>query len=71
MVEKTGARTIANPSRRNFLAAAAAGLGGLSIAQTASARPDIVRTDFSTLPPYGNGTIPPVSARASSATSTA
>jgi pimeloyl-ACP methyl ester carboxylesterase len=42
--------TIANPSRRAFLAA---------IAQSMLARAAIVNTDFSTLAPYGNGTIPP------------
>jgi pimeloyl-ACP methyl ester carboxylesterase len=39
----------ANPSRRAFLAA---------IAQSMLARAAIVNTDFSTLAPYGNGTIP-------------
>ena len=47
-----------NLSRRGFLSTAAAGLGGLAIVQTTSARPDVVRTDFSKLPAYGNGTIP-------------
>ena len=47
----------ANPSRRAFLgAAAAAGLGGFALTQ--SARAAIVQTDFSKLPPYGNGTLP-------------
>jgi len=46
-------------SRRAFLATAATtGLPGLALAQSAPARDTIVRTDFSTLPPYGNGTIP-------------
>src|SRR5271169_6310920 len=48
-----------NPSRRTFLTAAA-GLGALAIAPAPGtpARGAIVATDFSTLPPYGNGTIP-------------
>jgi pimeloyl-ACP methyl ester carboxylesterase len=41
-------------SRRAFLGTAA-GLGGLAIA---APLPNTVNTDFSTLPPYGNGTIP-------------
>ena len=50
-------QTIAKPSRRTFLAtAAAAGFGELSIPQTTRAH--IVETDFSNLPAYGNGTIP-------------
>ena len=53
-----------NLSRRTFLAnataglATAAGLGGLALSRNADARAEIVKTDFSTLPPYGNGTIP-------------
>ena len=43
-------------SRRAFLTAA--GMSGLAIAQSESARAAIVQTDFSILPPYGNGTIP-------------
>src|ERR1700689_1292311 len=50
--------TIANFSRRAFLATAAAGPGGLALAQATHARAAIVHTDFSALPPYGNGTIP-------------
>jgi pimeloyl-ACP methyl ester carboxylesterase len=49
--------TIANLSRRTFVSAAAA-LGGLAIAQSRPARGAIVHTDFSTLPAFGNGTIP-------------
>ena len=46
-------------SRRAFLAkAAATGAGGLAAAHSTPARADIVHTDFSTLPPYGNGTLP-------------
>jgi len=46
-------------SRRTFLAAAAAiELGGFAFAQSAPANATIVQTDFSTLPPYGNGLIP-------------
>jgi hypothetical protein len=44
-------------SRRLFVTASAA-VGGLALAP-ASARAAIVRTDFSSLPPYGNGTLPP------------
>ena len=51
-------------SRRSFLAmgaaglaTAAAGLGGLAMPRSAYARAEIVQTDFSALPPYGNGTI--------------
>ena len=48
---------IDNFSRRNLLTAAA-GLGGLAIMPTKPARAAIVNTDFSKLPPYGNGTLP-------------
>ena len=59
MAEQTSVETSINLSRRVFLAtAAAAGLGRLAIAQSPPARSAIVRTDVSTLPPYGNGTLP-------------
>jgi pimeloyl-ACP methyl ester carboxylesterase len=63
MFEKLGPDAISNgifkPSRRAFLtAAAAAGLSRFLIAPPASARGEIVNTDFSKLPPYGNGTLP-------------
>src|ERR1700676_1001530 len=58
MAEKAFVGTITNFSRRAFLATAAAGLGTLATTRFAHACPDIVRTDFSTLPAYGNGTIP-------------
>ena len=59
MPEKPNLDTIPNPSRRALLtAAAAAGLSSLLIAPAASARAEIVQTDFSKLPPYGNGTLP-------------
>jgi pimeloyl-ACP methyl ester carboxylesterase len=59
MDEQASFETIAKLSRRAFLAtAAAAGLGRLAIAQSTPVRDDIVHTDFSTLPAYGNGTIP-------------
>ncbi len=45
-------------SRRLFVTASAAVAGGLALAQR-EARAAIVRTDFSTLPPYGNDTLPP------------
>ena len=59
MAQQTRIETATNLSRRNFLeAVAVAGLGGLVIAQSTPALADIVHTDFSKLPPYGNGTIP-------------
>ena len=59
MDEQASFETIAKLSRRAFLAtAAAAGLSRLGIAQSTPVRDDIVHTDFSTLPAYGNGTIP-------------
>jgi pimeloyl-ACP methyl ester carboxylesterase len=45
-----------NLSRRTWLAAA--GLGGWAISHSTPARAAIVRTDFSQLPPYGNGALP-------------
>jgi hypothetical protein len=59
MDEQASIESIAKLSRRAFLATAAAAGLGKSIAQIAPARDDIVHTDFSTLPAYGNGTIPP------------
>ena len=57
MAEPATIGTIRNLSRRAFVArATAAGLGSFAIAPNASARA-VVRTDLSTLPPYGNGTI--------------
>ena len=44
-------------TRRNFLQATA-GLSSVSILQNRPARAAIVQTDFSKLPPYGNGTLP-------------
>src|SRR6202142_3291811 len=58
MDEQASIESIAKLSRRAFLATAAAAGLGKSIAQIAPVRDDVVRTDFSTLPPYGNGTIP-------------
>src|SRR5437660_11342159 len=62
MAEKPNAHHVANFSRRDFLTTAAAGFGGWMIAPSApaSARPraEIVQTDFSKLPPYGNGPLP-------------
>src|SRR3984957_17545140 len=57
MTEQASVQTITNQlSRRSFLTtAAAAGFGGWVIAP---ARAAIVHTDFSALPPYGNGTLP-------------
>jgi pimeloyl-ACP methyl ester carboxylesterase len=45
-------------SRRDFVAIAAATAAGRFVRQPKQAGPSIVRTDLSTLPPYGNGTIP-------------
>ena len=59
MSEPANLKAITDVSRRAFLTtAAAAGLGSLAIAQARRRAGDIVRTDFSTLPPYGNGTVP-------------
>src|ERR1700730_18875700 len=59
MAEKTIDDTITNLSRRAFLATAAgASLGRLATAQSTPAPSAVVQTDFSTLPVYGNGTIP-------------
>jgi pimeloyl-ACP methyl ester carboxylesterase len=44
-------------SRRGFLIASTAAAGGLAVAGE-TRRADIVRTDLSRLPPYGNSTIP-------------
>jgi pimeloyl-ACP methyl ester carboxylesterase len=57
MAERATVETITNLSRRTFLATAV-GLGRLAIAPSARAHAAIVHTDFSTLAPYGNGTIP-------------
>jgi pimeloyl-ACP methyl ester carboxylesterase len=57
MAEQVSVETITKLSRRAFVSTAA-GLGGLAISQSTAARAAIVRTDFSTLPPYGNGTLP-------------
>src|SRR6476659_4439678 len=54
MAEPPIVETITNFSRRAFVATAA----GLAISQSTPARAAIVQTDFSKLPPYGNGTIP-------------
>jgi pimeloyl-ACP methyl ester carboxylesterase len=57
MAKQASVETIPNLSRRAFLAAAAAvELSTLAVTQSASAA--IVQTDFSMLPPYGNGTLP-------------
>jgi hypothetical protein len=54
MAEQASIEQITNLSRRAFLAAA----GAVGVGRVASmpARAAIVRTDFSTLPAYGNGT---------------
>jgi pimeloyl-ACP methyl ester carboxylesterase len=59
MAENPNIEKITNLSRRTLLTStAAAGLGGLVLAQGTPARAAIVNTDFSKLPAYGNGTIP-------------
>src|SRR2546428_7754706 len=59
MAEPASVETMTNLSRRALLATvAAAGLSRLAIAQSTPARGAIVYTDFSALPPYGNGTLP-------------
>jgi len=59
MAENARVDTISNQSRHAFLTrGAAAGLGGLAIAPGMPASAAIVRTDFSKLPAYGNGTLP-------------
>jgi len=59
--DETSMMTERNLSRRGFLATVA-GLGRLAIGHGTPAHaaplPDTVHADFSTLPPYGNGTIP-------------
>jgi pimeloyl-ACP methyl ester carboxylesterase len=56
MAEWVSCKKIANFSRRSLLTSAAA--AGLAITQDRRARAAIVQTDFSKLPPYGNGTLP-------------
>jgi pimeloyl-ACP methyl ester carboxylesterase len=63
MAKKGSDETFHNFSRRNFLTTAAAGFAGLAAAHSTPAGsipavPTIVQTDFSKLPPYGNGTLP-------------
>ena len=63
MAEQTRVETITALSRRAFLATTAAvGFGRLAIAQGTPARAAVVRndvrTEVSTLPPFGTGTIP-------------
>src|SRR5579872_6289574 len=59
MSKQTSLQMTTTFSRRALLArAAAAGFGGLAIVHSTPARAAIVRTDFSKLPPYGNGTLP-------------
>lgn len=59
MGDEASIDTIGSFSRRALLATTAvAGLARLAAAKNAPAHPDIVQTDFSTLPAYGNGTIP-------------
>jgi pimeloyl-ACP methyl ester carboxylesterase len=53
------ANLTADLSRRGFVAtASAAAVGGFALAQT-STQAAIVSTDLASLPPYGNGTLPP------------
>jgi pimeloyl-ACP methyl ester carboxylesterase len=56
---ETNAHVFPSLSRRGFVAtASAAAAGGFALAQT-RARAAIVRTDIASLPPYGNGRLPP------------
>ena len=55
MSEWVSAKNIVSLSRRSLLTRAAA---GLAITHGRLARAAIVQTDFSKLPPYGNGTLP-------------
>ena len=45
-------------SRREFVTGAAVAAAGGFVRQQGQVRSSVVRTDFSRLPPYGNGTIP-------------
>src|ERR1051325_7759357 len=45
-------------SRREFVTGAAAAAAGGLVSRQGQSSSSIVRTDLSTLPPYGNGTIP-------------
>jgi len=54
MAQQASVEMITKFSRRTFLTAA----GAVPIAQYTRARAAIVKTDFSKLPPYGNGTMP-------------
>src|SRR5262247_3202895 len=59
MAEQTGFERITNITRRGFLATVtAAGLSRMAKAQVKPSGDTIVRTDFSKVPPYGNGTLP-------------
>jgi pimeloyl-ACP methyl ester carboxylesterase len=59
MAEHARLKGITKITRRGFLATVtAAGLSRMAKAQVTPARGSIVSTDFSKLPPYGNGTIP-------------
>jgi len=67
MADETIVETIANFSRRAFVATAA-GLGGLAIAPRRPASAAIVRTALSKFPIYGNGALPAAFARVISQT---
>jgi hypothetical protein len=59
MAERLTCKTTPPLSRRAFATTiAAAGVGGFAITRRMPARAAIVNTDFSKLPPYGNGTLP-------------
>src|SRR5205823_647987 len=59
MAEEAGVAMSTNLTRRAFLAMlTAAGLRRTAKAQVMPTGDSIVRTDFSKLPPYGNGRIP-------------
>jgi len=60
MAERISLESSSNLSRRSFLGkiVAAGEIATMTLAYGKLARADIVRTDFSALAPYGNGTIP-------------
>jgi pimeloyl-ACP methyl ester carboxylesterase len=58
MSKRANDGTLSDFSRRDFLATAAAGFGGWMLSPATRTRAEIVQTDFSKLPAYGNGTLP-------------
>jgi pimeloyl-ACP methyl ester carboxylesterase len=58
MKDSDGIRTTASLSRREIMAIAAAATAGASVFGNGPARSAIVRTNFTGVAPYGNGTLP-------------